>query len=374
MTRPERSRFMFVRTALAPTLLAATLTMGSVAHADIVHLNCTQTGADEYRLTYDFTGTTRSVAITAGTDPNNVAASTPVSKTAAKSITLHAGKPGERVYFYLKADTGEVREVSIRHLPLQGTPNFRDLGGYQTTDGHYVRWGMIYRSGVLTYLTPADYSYLTNLGIRVVCDFRSKQENESEPERWIPGASTNMISLPMGGPKKDGKEASVQNILGNDPTPEKLRARMINSYGDFAFAASDQYAAVFQQVKNESLPLLYHCSAGKDRTGVFSALLLLTLGVPEKTVLEDYALTNKYLLENLNDQTMQKLSNSPWNSLLAHLTKEQRAILMAADPAYLESTLRHIDMKYGSFDNYRRQQLHLSDADVQQLRAKLTVQ
>ncbi|QEE30102.1 tyrosine-protein phosphatase [Terriglobus albidus] len=81
-----------------------------------------------------------------------------------------------------------------------------------------------------------------------------------------------------------------------------------------------------------AFPLLYHCSAGKDRTGVFSALLLLTLGVPEKTVLEDYALTNKYLLENPNDQTMQKLSNTPGNSQLAHLTKEQRAILMAADP------------------------------------------
>lgn len=345
----------------------------SVARADIANLKCVQTGPTEYQLTYDFTGATRSVSISAGTDPNTASAADPLEKTTGRSVTLHAGKPGERMYFYLRANTGEMREVSIRHLPLQGTPNFRDLGGYETTDGRYVRWGLIFRSGVLTYLMPEDYNYLGNLGIRVICDFRTSRENEAAAEKWIPGARTEMVSLPIGSdPKKQGKDASVQDILGSDPTPEKIRARMIATYGNFVFSSADQYAAVFQELKSNHLPLLYHCSAGKDRTGVFSALLLLTLGVPEKTVLEDYSLTNKYLLENSESETMKKLSNATGNNVLAHLTKEQRDVLMAADPAYLEATLRQIEAKYGSFDAYRRQALHLSDTDVQELRAKLT--
>lgn len=359
---------MFVRTTFAVMLMTT-----AFAYADVVNVKCTQASPTEYQLTYEFTENTSSITIAAGTDPNDATVAAPLVTTAKKNITLHAGKPGQRVYFFLKADSGEVREVSIRHLPLEGTPNFRDLGGYQTTDERYVRWGMLYRSGVLTYLTPADYSYLSGLNIRVVCDFRTKQENEAAAEKWIPGASTAMVSLPIGGdPKRKGQDASIQTILGNDPTPEKLRARMTATYGNFAFSASDQYAAVFQQLKSEHLPLLYHCSAGKDRTGVFSAFLLLTLGVPEKTVLEDYALTNKYLLENQNSEAVQKLTHATGNNILAHLTPEQRDVLMAADPAYLESTLRQIDAKYGSFDEYRRLQLHLSDADVVELRTKLT--
>jgi protein-tyrosine phosphatase len=101
----------------------------------------------------------------------------PILKTSQTKVTVHAGKPGERMYFFLKPDHGKEREVSIRRLPLEGTPNFRDLSGYETVDGRFVQWGKVYRSGVLTYLTPADLAYLDRLGIQVVCDFRTAEEN-----------------------------------------------------------------------------------------------------------------------------------------------------------------------------------------------------
>jgi protein-tyrosine phosphatase len=126
---------------------------------------------------------------------------------------------------------------------------------------------------------------------------------------------------------------------------------------------------VFKQLEQDHLPLLYHCAAGKDRTGVFSAFLLLTLGVPEKTVLADYALTNKYLLAGLSPEDSKKMLAR--NPALSHLTPEQRNVLMAADPAYLESTLRKIDAKFGSFDNYRGSELGVSDRDVEILRSRL---
>jgi protein-tyrosine phosphatase len=183
------------------------------------------------------------------------------------------------------------------------------------------------------------------------------------------------VSLPIGSdPDKKSNDASVETLLAGDPSPEQLRERMKKTYGNFVFASAEQYATLFSRLEHDSLPLLYHCSAGKDRTGVFSALLLLTLGVPEKTALEDYALTNKYLLNGGQSEAIKKMSASAGDGFLSRLSPEQRNVLMAADPAYLESTLREIDTKYGSFDNYRRQALHVSDADLKELRAKLLVE
>lgn len=358
--------------SLYALLLASTVT--GAAHADVVNLKCVQTGADEYKLTYTLTGNTKSVAILAGTEANSVPTSAPLRTVSENTVTIHAGKPHERVYFYLKANTGEVRQVSIRHLPLEGTPNFRDLGGYKTTDGRTVRWGMLYRSGVLTYLTPEDYKYLSALGIRVVCDFRTKEETQAAAETWIPGSSVEQISLPIGAkPQGPGQEPSVRNSFDPNATPEQLRKAMTSTYGTFAFSSAEQYATVFQQLKKDRLPLLYHCTGGKDRTGVFSAFVLLTLGVPEETVLADYALTNEYLGTNMNSETMKKMmaASGPSNSM-KNLTPEQQKVMVAADPEYLRATLRQINEKYGSFDNYRRTVMHVSDADAAQLRERLT--
>ena len=261
-------------------------------------------------------------------------------------------------------------------MPLEGTPNFRDAGGYRTTDGRTVRWGLLYRSSVLTYLTPADYQYLSQLGIRVVCDFRTQTEVQIAPETWIPGSSVNKISLPIGSapPSHPGEQPTVQVQFNPADTPEQLRQQMIETYGNFVFTSSDQYAAVFQQLKNDHLPLLYHCTGGADRTGVFSAMLLLTLGVPEETVLADYALTRTYMGDMLTNPASQKILQAAGASVadsIKRLSPEQRKA-MVTDPEYLRATLRRIDAKFGSFDNYRRQALHVSDADVETLRARLT--
>ena len=98
------------------------------ARADVIGLRCIQTGPTEYRLTYQFTNGTRQVAIFAGNDANQIPSGAPLRKTSAQAVTLRAGQVGERLYFYLKTNTGETREVSIRRLPLTGAPNFRDLG------------------------------------------------------------------------------------------------------------------------------------------------------------------------------------------------------------------------------------------------------
>ena len=322
-----------------------------------------QTAPTEYKLSYKLTGDSHAVEILASTDASGATGEQTVLKTSDTNVTVHAGKAGQRVYFFVKPDHGEQREVSIRHLSLEGTPNFRDLGGYETTDGRFVRWDKIYRSGVLTHLTAADFRYLGQLGVRVVCDFRTAQENASDPEVWIPGSDVEHVSLPIG--TNDGSNTVMETFLASHPSPEEIKAWLTRLYGEFAFTNAAEYSKVFLQLKQDHLPLLYHCTAGKDRTGVFSALLLLTLGVPEKTVLEDYELTNKYLRDRLSSAaSKQMLARYP-------VTPEQGRVLMSADPDYLESTLRQIEKKYGSFDNYRRTALGVSDGDVERLRARL---
>jgi protein-tyrosine phosphatase len=344
--------------------------------AEVKELSCIQTASTEYRISYSFTGDSHQVEIFASTDPAGTKGLEPVLKTTETEVTVHAGEAGQRIYFFLKPDHGERREVSIRHLPLEGTPNFRDLGGYETTDGHFVRWGTIYRSGVLSKLTAGDFTYLSQLGIHVVCDFRTATENATAPEIWIPGSDVEHVSLPIGpGSHKDSVSSkndapSIEAFLATNPSPAGLKDWLTKTYGGFAFSAAPQYSKVFAELKDEHTPLLYHCAAGKDRTGVFSALLLLVLGVPEKTVVADYELTNKYLKDGMTGDASQKMIASS-NPAFAHLSLEQRQVLMAADPAYLQSTLRQIQAKYGSFDNYRRSELGVSDRDVENLRSRL---
>jgi protein-tyrosine phosphatase len=153
---------------------------------------------------------------------------------------------------------------------------------------------------------------------------------------------------------------------------------MTINYDSLAFSTANQYQKLFAQLEEEHLPLLYHCAAGKDRTGVFSAFLLLILGVPEKTVLADYVLTNTYLQiplpldakSNAKKDTSQKAAPSI-APMHGQLTQEQWQVTMVSDPEYLKGMLRHIEQKYGSFGNYRRAVLGLSDRDVERLRARL---
>jgi protein-tyrosine phosphatase len=364
---------MFNRISIAA--LSFALAGSTFACAEVKDLSCDQIGPTAYKLSYSLTGDSQKVQIFSSTDPSGAKGKYLILQTRATNVRVQAGTPHQRVYFFVKPDHGLEREVSIRHLPLEGTPNFRDEGGYETLDGRFIRWGLLYRSSVLTYLTPADDRYLAPLGILVICDFRTHRENEIAPETWIPDSSAEKISLPIGDGSQSpaDEQPTVHASFNPADTPEQLRQHMIANYGAWVFTSSDQYAAAFQQLKNDRLPLLFHCTGGADRTGAFGAMLLLTLGVPEKVVLEDYALTSKYVgdLSSPAGQRLLKASGTDVAEAIGKLTPEQRKAIVT-DPEYLRATLRRIDQKYGSFDNYRREALHVSNADVETLRARLT--
>ena len=206
-----------------------------------------------------------------------------VAEPAGIPVVVKLPAESGRVYFHLKPKSGTERTVSIRRLPLEGAPNFRDLGGYRTTDGHYVRWGILYRAGQLAGLTETDYRYLSGIGLRLVCDFRIDAERQRSPTNWVGGNPPELLP------------ASVDTISYARPGID-IREHMRNVYNRMPFDAAAEFGAILRRFARGDLPALVHCTAGKDRTGFFSALLLTALGVPFETVREDFLLTNKYLV------------------------------------------------------------------------------
>ncbi|MFE8585675.1 tyrosine-protein phosphatase [Sphingomonas sp. NCPPB 2930] len=242
-----------------------------------------------------------------------------------------------------------------RVLPLQGGRNFRDLGGYRTADGRMVKWGLLYRSGQMHDLTPADYVTLQRLGIRTVCDFRDTRERAGEPTLWPAGRKPKVLSddyaLDMSG-----------MMLPGDPstwTHEQVVAAMTATYPKLLDQFRGQYARMFAELLAGDVPLAFHCTAGKDRTGVAAALLLTALGVPRATIVEDYLLSNQHMAPPPAHPT----------GFWAKLSPEAAHAFAGVDRRYIDAVFAVTDRHPGGTMGYLRDELGLDAAKVAKLRA-----
>jgi len=259
---------------------------------------------------------------------------------------------------------------STTRLPaLEGGRNFRDLGGYRTSDGRQVRWGRLYRSGAMSYLTPADRTQLTLFGIRTVCDFRSSGERSREPTNW---SSEAVESLHF---DYDHSSVSLRGLLREAPelTAEVMHTSMTRLYRRLPSLLAAPYAALFAKLAQGAVPLVFHCAAGKDRTGIAAALVLLSLGVPRQTVMDDYVLTNTAVdLEAvLLARPRTSLGMGTERAHLSDLSREARAPLIEARLEYLEAALEQIELEHGSIGRYLQGPLGVSDSMLTQLRSHL---
>jgi protein-tyrosine phosphatase len=284
---------------------------------------------------------------------------------------VQAGGAAQRAYFLLQPDQGEARWISLRHLPLEGAPNFRDLGGYQTVDSKQLRWGILYRSGELGHLTDADQVYMRSLNLQSLVDFRTSRERTRLPDRWpenvVGSDADKRLYAPIGDEPGNDTQKLIQEAFLYHAPPERLRALMTLAYEGFALQGASTYGQAFRQIIDGKVPMVYHCTAGKDRAGLFSAILLAILGVPQETIRYDYMLSNEYLLapEALRQMTQAISSAAPD---APPPSRESVAVMAGVDEAYLTASFAAIDRRYGSFDAYRREALGLSVQDVRKLR------
>ena len=273
-------------------------------------------------------------------------------------------KTSKRPYFYVAADGGSGIWAAERVLPLEGGLNFRDLGGYVTRDGRRIQWGKLYRSGSMAGLTSTDYQYLSNLGVKVVCDLRTTQERNAEPNRWVAAQKIPILARDY-----DFRDELANYSGGEKFKPAQLKAAMTQAYRDLPYQLASDYQAIFKRLAAGELPLAFNCSGGKDRTGIGAALLLSALGVPRDTIIADYLLTNQALdpRQGFRKTPVSKSALQPW----LKLPEEVRAPLLAADADYLRATFASIEQKSGTLENYFRQTLGMTEDELDNMRKHL---
>lgn len=288
------------------------------------------------------------------------------------AATWTAEGEAQRRYFRLSSEDGQTVTTAVRLLPLEGGRNFRDLGGYTTEDGRTVKWGSVFRSGVMDGLTEGDYEYLSDLGITTVCDFREADEREREPTQWGAGEIEYMTFAPP--PEEDEADNPMFAAFSNpESTPDDVRAAMAAGYPDILESEDEGYTAMFDQLAAGAMPLAFNCSAGKDRAGTAAALLLTALGVPRDQVVEDYSLSQEYvdyMAEFLSPEAQEKGKDGPY-SFLYQLPPEMVAPLMESNPIYIETTLDAMAQKHGTALDYIKAEFDVTDDELASIRGAL---
>lgn len=242
--------------------------------------------------------------------------------------------------------------------------NLRDLGGYPVAGGLRVRSGVLYRSDSLDRLHRADRARLAALGLCRVIDLRSVSERTQAPDRLPPGVEAVLLPVfdddnTLG---KDLQERLAQGRLeGIDPDAlmTEVNVQLVRSF-------TPQFARFLAElVAAEGRPVLFHCTAGKDRTGFAAALILRILGVSPPTIVEDYLRSGPWFLERKKGQLA--LIRLFRGRAAAELVRR----LYGVKASYLEAAFRTIDQDWGSFDAYLRKGLGVSEAQGAALRSWL---
>lgn len=251
-------------------------------------------------------------------------------------------------------------------LPIEHGFNFRDLGGYHTTTGLTIKPHRLIRAGKLNRLTPSDQDLLNDYGVRLDIDFRSAEEFEAEPDR-VP-SQAEYRSLPVfetdqtqvSRSWKEQQQDFANGRLAGFHHMEQTYQRMVAT--DTARQAyHDFFAALLAQSDGG---VLFHCTAGKDRTGLAAVFLLNALGVDQATIRQDYLATNDYLAPVVEHVVAQAKAAGANDNLQTGL----RDIWLAKD-AYLDRALQTVASEYGTMAEFLTAGLRLSTADLKTLQA-----
>ncbi len=245
-----------------------------------------------------------------------------------------------------------------RALTLQGASNFRDLGGYPAAGGKHVKWGHIYRSADISKLTDADLLALQSRHVALVCDLRGPQEVAQAPDRLPAGARS--LALPAGSEKIDPR---LLMGGGKNVNRDSLMRAVYTNTSFFKAKYKPMFDELLALPGNEAM--LFHCSAGKDRTGIGAALVLSALGVDRATILQDYAATDTYWQAG-REQSLQRMAQAGLSAAAINAVRP----LLVANPAYLAGTFAALDQQYGSVQKYLASELGLTPKRLAALRTK----
>ena len=270
--------------------------------------------------------------IYAGSSVDNIDFSVPLTEGKGRgSYPLNVNDTA-RSYFQLVTSEGKAI-LADSQLPMAGGYNFRDLGGIQTTEGKYVKWGKIIRSDDLHNLTEQDLNYLSSIPLISIVDFRSKEEMKSAPDK-VPSSVKHLYACSI--TPGNLNPSTIMSLSSEGDMVKKMEELNIELVTDSA--SIEVYKKFFALLQDEQkTPLMFHCSAGKDRTGMAAALILYALGVDDEIIMQNYLLSNIYLANKYSKYVEKYPAIKP---------------LLEVKPEYLQSGIDWIRKDYGSVDNY----------------------
>lgn len=266
--------------------------------------------------------------------------------------------------------TAQQTDKERRHVRLTGEPNFRDIGGYRTTDGRQVAMGLVFRSGRLPGLTDEDVAVLERICINTVVNFLTDDEIKAAGADRVPDGCRKVF-LPI-----ESDDGIVGVILEARRTADfsKLHADLNPGFHQMlAEQAMPQYADLLREIIRTDEPLVFHCSHGIHRTGTATAILLWAVGVPWETIREDYLLSNHYRqhevkrrLDQFRKLIAQKQQIDPDDVDMTNLNA-----FYILQPHYIDSARDWILQEYGGIDQYLTKGLGLTPQEIRQLRSRL---
>ncbi len=281
---------------------------------------------------------------------------------AERPIRMSGLEPASRHYFRLRDQHGTEVLATERKLGMQGTPNFRDFGGYPTINGGRVKWGFLFRSGQLSSLSDQDVELLASLNLDLICDFRRLEEQESDPSR-LPGKNPPRIaSLPI---IPGSNSRFFEQPAGQMSDRQAMFDFMLEINRDFAETQTAAYAQMFKEILEvEDARFLVHCAAGKDRTGFAAAIFLLALGVSREVVMRDYMLTGRFFHPDLEiDRLREKYQ-------MQQMDTQSILPMLEVHEDYLSRALLAIEQRFPSVDVYLNEVLGVGAAEVALLQAR----
>lgn len=285
--------------------------------------------------------------------------------------------------FTIPVNDSQLR-LAARQIPMTAAANFRDYGGYLTTEGRQVVWGKLFRTGHMGEMSERDKAAMTELGIAAICDFRRLEEAEKQPSQLPRGMEPTSIAISPGSSIDLFSATMTEGI--DEPTIDQFMQE-INA--DLAINHTHSYRQMFDEIlSSPDGASIIHCSAGKDRTGFGGLLVLGALAVPRRTIIDDYLLTNRFVnidreiarwtknysdadWSNLDADSDAQTPGNEGNSSSGGFNRDALAIILGVKASYLQAAYDVIDQQYGGLEAYLAGEIGLTAIERQQLKDQL---